>query len=202
MPTQRKIETVADLKQRLERMQVTVVADYRGLSVADMTDLRKKLRDSGAEFVVAKNTLTLMLRARRVMRRLNRCSKDRRLWRLRMTMCQSSSKRSMSSTVVQKRLRCAAGCSARRFSRRMCSIPSPVCRRKRKCVRRCSADWRRRSPVWRALSLRRSMILSSCSMLRRRVFSTHFRRALISCSHRQLHNVHVPASSAGKRRIR
>jgi large subunit ribosomal protein L10 len=30
MPTQRKIETVADLKQRLERMQVTVVADYRG----------------------------------------------------------------------------------------------------------------------------------------------------------------------------
>ncbi len=60
MPTQRKIETVADLKERLERMQVTVVADYRGLSVADMTDLRKKLRESGAEFVVAKNTLTLI----------------------------------------------------------------------------------------------------------------------------------------------
>jgi large subunit ribosomal protein L10 len=60
MPTQRKIETVADLKQRLERMQVTVVADYRGLSVADMTELRKKLRESGAEFVVAKNTLTLI----------------------------------------------------------------------------------------------------------------------------------------------
>ena len=60
MPTQRKIETVADLKQRLKRMQVTVVADYRGLSVADMTELRKKLRESGAEFVVAKNTLTLI----------------------------------------------------------------------------------------------------------------------------------------------
>ncbi|MCS6839238.1 MAG: 50S ribosomal protein L10 [Roseiflexaceae bacterium] len=60
MPTQRKIEAVADLKQRLKRMQVTVVADYRGLSVADMTDLRKKLRESGAELMVVKNTLTMI----------------------------------------------------------------------------------------------------------------------------------------------
>ncbi len=60
MPTQRKINTVAELTNKLERMQVTVVADYRGLSVADISELRKKLRESGAELVVAKNTLTLI----------------------------------------------------------------------------------------------------------------------------------------------
>jgi len=57
MPTQRKIETVASLTAKLTQMQLTVVADYRGLTVAEMTDLRKKLRANGADLVVAKNTL-------------------------------------------------------------------------------------------------------------------------------------------------
>ena len=60
MPTQRKIETVADLVDKLSRTQFTVVADYRGLTVAEISDLRKKLRETGAELVVAKNTLTLI----------------------------------------------------------------------------------------------------------------------------------------------
>ena len=60
MPNQRKIDNVATLTDKLARMQVTVVADYRGLSVADITDLRKRLRESGAELIVAKNTLTLI----------------------------------------------------------------------------------------------------------------------------------------------
>jgi large subunit ribosomal protein L10 len=60
MPTQRKIESVADLTEKLSRTQVTLVADYRGLTVAEITDLRKRLREADAELVVAKNTLTLM----------------------------------------------------------------------------------------------------------------------------------------------
>ena len=59
MPTQRKVESVADLTDKLSRTQLTVVTDYRGLTVAEITDLRKKLRDTGAELIVAKNTLTL-----------------------------------------------------------------------------------------------------------------------------------------------
>lgn len=59
MATQRKIESVADLTDKLARTQLTVVADYRGLTVAEITDLRKKLRETGAELIVAKNTLTL-----------------------------------------------------------------------------------------------------------------------------------------------
>ncbi|HNP88170.1 MAG: 50S ribosomal protein L10 [Chloroflexi bacterium SZAS-1] len=59
MPTQRKIESVADLTDKLSRTQLTLVTDYRGLTVAEITDLRKKLRETGAELIVAKNTLTL-----------------------------------------------------------------------------------------------------------------------------------------------
>jgi large subunit ribosomal protein L10 len=59
MPTQRKIESVADLTDKLSRTQLTLVTDYRGLTVAEITELRKKLRETGAELVVAKNTLTL-----------------------------------------------------------------------------------------------------------------------------------------------
>jgi large subunit ribosomal protein L10 len=57
VPTQRKVDTVADLTDKMQRMQLAVVADYRGLTVAEITDLRKKLREHGAEFIVAKNTL-------------------------------------------------------------------------------------------------------------------------------------------------
>jgi len=57
VPTQRKIDSVEELSDKLTRQQVTVVTDYRGLTVAEMTALRTKLREAGAEFVVAKNTL-------------------------------------------------------------------------------------------------------------------------------------------------
>src|SRR5262245_2422734 len=59
MPTQRKIESVADLSDKLSRTQLTLVTDYRGLTVAEISDLRRKLRETGAELIVAKNTLTL-----------------------------------------------------------------------------------------------------------------------------------------------
>ncbi len=57
MPTQRKVEKVSDLAAKMQRMQLAVIADYRGLTVAEISDLRKQLREHGAEFIVAKNTL-------------------------------------------------------------------------------------------------------------------------------------------------
>ncbi len=57
MPTERKKAQVAELAEKLSRMQFAVVADYRGMSVANITELRQKLYESGAEVVVAKNTL-------------------------------------------------------------------------------------------------------------------------------------------------
>jgi large subunit ribosomal protein L10 len=57
MPTERKIEQVADLKERLERASMVVGAEYRGLTVKEMQDLRRKLREGGLEVKVVKNTL-------------------------------------------------------------------------------------------------------------------------------------------------
>lgn len=59
MPTQQKAATIAELTEKLGRSQFTVIGDYRGLTVAEITGLRKKLRENGAELIVAKNTLVL-----------------------------------------------------------------------------------------------------------------------------------------------
>lgn len=52
-----KKSIVAELKESLGSSQLAVVIDYKGLSVAELTDLRKRLRPSGAECKVTKNTL-------------------------------------------------------------------------------------------------------------------------------------------------
>ncbi len=48
---------VADLKSRLSEAKLAVVIDYQGLSVAEITNLRSRLREHGATCTVAKNTL-------------------------------------------------------------------------------------------------------------------------------------------------
>ncbi|PZD74340.1 50S ribosomal protein L10 [Acaryochloris thomasi RCC1774] len=48
---------VADLQTQLDDTQMAVVIDYRGLSVAEITDLRNRIRPSGASCKVTKNTL-------------------------------------------------------------------------------------------------------------------------------------------------
>ncbi|MEC4892776.1 MAG: 50S ribosomal protein L10 [Oscillatoria sp. PMC 1051.18] len=52
-----KEAVVEDLKQLLSESQLAVVIDYQGLSVAEITDLRDRLRPAGAICKVTKNTL-------------------------------------------------------------------------------------------------------------------------------------------------
>jgi large subunit ribosomal protein L10 len=52
-----KQELVADLKQILSESQIAIVIDYQGLSVAEITDLRRRLLPTGTVCKVAKNTL-------------------------------------------------------------------------------------------------------------------------------------------------
>lgn len=52
-----KQEIVAELKESLSQSQLAVVIDYKGLTVAEITDLRKRLRPKGASCKVTKNTL-------------------------------------------------------------------------------------------------------------------------------------------------
>lgn len=58
MPSQKNVESVSDLRGKLERGKVVIAADYTGLDVATMSALRRKLKESGCEILVAKNTLT------------------------------------------------------------------------------------------------------------------------------------------------
>lgn len=53
-----KEAAVAELKEKFGRAQAVVLTDYRGLTVAQITELRKKLREAGLEYRVVKNTLT------------------------------------------------------------------------------------------------------------------------------------------------
>lgn len=53
----RKNEQLQDFKEHIDSSQAIVVADYRGLTVAQMQKLRRTLRESGASFIVGKKTL-------------------------------------------------------------------------------------------------------------------------------------------------
>ncbi|MBD2844735.1 50S ribosomal protein L10 [Paenibacillus sp. IB182496] len=52
-----KQQAVEEIAQKLRESNCAVVADYRGLNVAQVTELRKQLREAGIEFQVLKNGL-------------------------------------------------------------------------------------------------------------------------------------------------
>ena len=55
---EQKAGVVAEIKEKFENAKSVVMFDYRGLSVAEVTELRRKLREAGADYKVYKNTLT------------------------------------------------------------------------------------------------------------------------------------------------
>jgi large subunit ribosomal protein L10 len=52
-----KEEEVARLKAKFDEAGVVIMTDYCGISVAEDTAFRKKMRESGIDYIVAKNTL-------------------------------------------------------------------------------------------------------------------------------------------------
>lgn len=57
MPTQEKVAAVEDLKTRLKGVKAVVLTEYRGLSVRQLSELRKQLRQVSAQYKVVKNRL-------------------------------------------------------------------------------------------------------------------------------------------------
>lgn len=53
-----KEELVSSLNQSFSQAGLVVVTHYSGLTVEEMTDLRRKIRDAGASYKVTKNRLT------------------------------------------------------------------------------------------------------------------------------------------------
>jgi large subunit ribosomal protein L10 len=58
MQKHEKEQVVAELTERLRMAETLIVADYRGLTNAEIDGLRTKLIEHGARFAVVKNTLT------------------------------------------------------------------------------------------------------------------------------------------------
>jgi len=54
---QQKEEDLKILQEKFSRAKSVVFADYRGMTMKQLSDLRDKLRDTNAEFAVTKNTL-------------------------------------------------------------------------------------------------------------------------------------------------
>ena len=57
MPRLEKIQRVAEITETFRAATSIFVADYSGLKVVDITELRKRLRERGVTFRVEKNTL-------------------------------------------------------------------------------------------------------------------------------------------------
>jgi large subunit ribosomal protein L10 len=57
MPRPEKVQAVTDIKERLTTAEAVFLTEYRGLSVKAVQDLRRALRDSGADYKVVKMTL-------------------------------------------------------------------------------------------------------------------------------------------------
>ncbi len=56
-PRQEKVAVVAEIREKLNAADAAIITEYRGMSVAALAQLRRTLRQSGAEYKVYKNTL-------------------------------------------------------------------------------------------------------------------------------------------------
>lgn len=57
MATQKKIEKVTELTDKVDKAKAIILADYRGLKHKQLEELRRALKKLDAEFAVTKNTL-------------------------------------------------------------------------------------------------------------------------------------------------
>ena len=54
---EQKKQIVSEIAEKLKNSKSTIVVDYRGLTVAEVTELRKQLREAGIDFKVYKNSM-------------------------------------------------------------------------------------------------------------------------------------------------
>jgi len=57
MPSEKKIQIVENLKEKLAQTKGIILTDYQGLPVPEVETLRKSLQEAGASYQIVKNTL-------------------------------------------------------------------------------------------------------------------------------------------------
>ena len=60
MTQRKKEEDVKKIAELLSRCTIAIATDYRGVSVADMSRLRRQIKESGGDYHVIKNTLACL----------------------------------------------------------------------------------------------------------------------------------------------
>lgn len=58
MPTQKKNETIEAIREKFASAKAIILTDYTGVSVEQISTLRRRLREHKAEYRIYKNTLT------------------------------------------------------------------------------------------------------------------------------------------------
>jgi len=53
-----KSEKIEKIKEKVDKAQVAILTDYKGLSVEEIMKLRRSLQQTGGDYMVTKNTLT------------------------------------------------------------------------------------------------------------------------------------------------
>lgn len=83
---------VDEIKAQLDGAKSMVVVDYRGISVADVTELRKQCREAGVVYKVYKNTMVKRaVEGTEFRRRCKRFGRNKRICNF-QRRCNSSSK--------------------------------------------------------------------------------------------------------------
>ena len=57
MAREKKAQIIDSLQELISKCNIGILTDYRGLSTAEISDLRRKLRESGIDYKVVKNSL-------------------------------------------------------------------------------------------------------------------------------------------------
>ena len=57
MPREKKTQIIDELQEIFSKCNIGILTDYRGLTAAEVNNLRRKLRESGIQYRVVKNTL-------------------------------------------------------------------------------------------------------------------------------------------------
>jgi len=57
MSREKKTQIIENLQETFAKCNIGILTDYRGLSTAEMTALRRRLRETGIDYKVVKNTL-------------------------------------------------------------------------------------------------------------------------------------------------
>jgi large subunit ribosomal protein L10 len=57
MATEAKKQVITELAEKIKKAESIVLVDYQGIKVNEETELRKQMREAGAEYIVAKNRL-------------------------------------------------------------------------------------------------------------------------------------------------